>query len=157
MRAQRLDRRAAAPVARDGHGEPLCRLGVRVRIRNGVLDVLAIRPSWIGRVDAANNGGLAGGTDEHKTARHSDRWIVLVTDLEKVRMTPSRQPRLATWLLLRLASGDKRDSLIGDLFEQYDPSAETFVFSAQKTTYGGRHIAKGDTIPRILLARPISA
>lgn len=27
-----------------------------------------------------------------------------------------------------------------------DPSAETFVFTAQKTMYGGRHIAKGDGI-----------
>jgi hypothetical protein len=30
--------------------------------------------------------------------------------------------------------------------EVTDPSAETFAFSAQKTMYGGRHIAKGDTI-----------
>jgi len=27
-----------------------------------------------------------------------------------------------------------------------DPEAETFTFSAQKTMYGGKHIAKGDTI-----------
>jgi hypothetical protein len=27
-----------------------------------------------------------------------------------------------------------------------DPWAETFAFSAQKTMYGGEHIAKGDTI-----------
>jgi len=27
-----------------------------------------------------------------------------------------------------------------------DPSAETFAFSAQKTMYAGKHIAKGDTI-----------
>jgi hypothetical protein len=27
-----------------------------------------------------------------------------------------------------------------------DPGAETFGFSAQKTMYGGKHIAKGDTI-----------
>ena len=27
-----------------------------------------------------------------------------------------------------------------------DPSAETFAFNAQKTMYGGKHIAKGDTI-----------
>ena len=30
--------------------------------------------------------------------------------------------------------------------EVSDPSAETFVFSAQKTMYGGKQIAKGDTI-----------
>ncbi len=30
--------------------------------------------------------------------------------------------------------------------EVSDPQAETFVFSAQKTMYGGKHIAKGDTI-----------
>ena len=30
--------------------------------------------------------------------------------------------------------------------EVSDPEAETFVFSAQKTMYGGKHIAKGDTI-----------
>lgn len=30
--------------------------------------------------------------------------------------------------------------------EVSDPQAETFVFSAQKTMYGGKQIAKGDTI-----------
>ena len=30
--------------------------------------------------------------------------------------------------------------------EVTDPRAETFGFSAQKTMYGGKHIAKGDTI-----------
>jgi hypothetical protein len=30
--------------------------------------------------------------------------------------------------------------------EVSDPSAETFTFSAQKTMYGGRHIAKGDPV-----------
>jgi hypothetical protein len=30
--------------------------------------------------------------------------------------------------------------------EVSDPWAETFAFRAQKTMYGGRHIAKGDTI-----------
>jgi len=30
--------------------------------------------------------------------------------------------------------------------EVNDPRAETFAFSAQKTMYGGKHIAKGDTI-----------
>ena len=27
-----------------------------------------------------------------------------------------------------------------------DPWAETFTFSAQKTMYGGKHVASGDTI-----------
>jgi hypothetical protein len=30
--------------------------------------------------------------------------------------------------------------------EVSDPGAETFAFSAQKTMYGGKHIAQGDTI-----------
>ena len=30
--------------------------------------------------------------------------------------------------------------------EVVDPRAETFAFSAQKTMYGGKHIAKGDAI-----------
>jgi hypothetical protein len=30
--------------------------------------------------------------------------------------------------------------------EVHDPEAETFGFTAQKTMYGGKHIAKGDTI-----------
>jgi hypothetical protein len=30
--------------------------------------------------------------------------------------------------------------------EVSDPQAETFGFSAQKTMYGGKHIARGDTI-----------
>jgi hypothetical protein len=34
-------------------------------------------------------------------------------------MRTAQPPRLATWLLLRLASGEKRESLIGDLAEHY--------------------------------------
>jgi hypothetical protein len=34
-------------------------------------------------------------------------------------MNASHPPRLATWLLKRLGSGPKRESLIGDLIEQY--------------------------------------
>jgi hypothetical protein len=34
-------------------------------------------------------------------------------------MNATRPPRLATWLLKRLGSGPKRESLIGDLIEQY--------------------------------------
>ena len=30
--------------------------------------------------------------------------------------------------------------------EVRDPSAETFVFAAQKTMYGGKHVAVGDTV-----------
>jgi hypothetical protein len=30
--------------------------------------------------------------------------------------------------------------------EVSDPRAKTFVFTAQKTMYGGKHIAKGDTV-----------
>src|SRR6266436_3053202 len=30
--------------------------------------------------------------------------------------------------------------------EVNDPQAKTFAFNAQKTMYGGKHIAKGDTI-----------
>jgi hypothetical protein len=30
--------------------------------------------------------------------------------------------------------------------EVADPRAETFAFAAQKTMYGGRHIAEGDTV-----------
>ena len=30
--------------------------------------------------------------------------------------------------------------------EIHDPSAETFAFSAQKTMYGGKHIAEGDLV-----------
>jgi hypothetical protein len=28
----------------------------------------------------------------------------------------------------------------------YDPRAKTFAFSAQKTMYGGKHVAEGDTV-----------
>src|SRR5216684_4519442 len=34
-------------------------------------------------------------------------------------MQVTQPPRLATWLLERLASGEKRESVIGDLAEQY--------------------------------------
>jgi hypothetical protein len=34
-------------------------------------------------------------------------------------MTPSRPPRLADWLLFRLTSGRRKQSIIGDLHEQY--------------------------------------
>src|SRR5437870_4133599 len=30
--------------------------------------------------------------------------------------------------------------------EVYDPRAKTFAFTAQKTMYGGKHIAEGDTV-----------
>jgi len=30
--------------------------------------------------------------------------------------------------------------------EVHDPRAETFTFTAQKTMYGGKHIAEGDTV-----------
>ena len=30
--------------------------------------------------------------------------------------------------------------------EVYDPRAKTFAFAAQKTMYGGKHIAEGDTV-----------
>ena len=30
--------------------------------------------------------------------------------------------------------------------EVHDPQAETFSFTAQKTMYGGKHIAEGDTV-----------
>lgn len=30
--------------------------------------------------------------------------------------------------------------------EVRDPQAETFVFTAQKTMYGGKHVAEGDTV-----------
>jgi hypothetical protein len=36
--------------------------------------------------------------------------------------------------------------LFGIKAEVSNPWAETFAFSAQKTMYGGKHIAKGDTI-----------
>src|SRR4051812_7298350 len=35
-------------------------------------------------------------------------------------VTASRPPRLADWLLQRLMSGRRRDSIIGDLHEQYE-------------------------------------
>ena len=34
-------------------------------------------------------------------------------------MKPTHQPAVATWLLKRLASGERHESLIGDLIEQY--------------------------------------
>src|SRR4029434_4011713 len=39
-----------------------------------------------------------------------------------------------------------RSMLFGIKAEGSNPWAETFAFSAQKTMYGGKHIAKGDTI-----------
>jgi hypothetical protein len=36
--------------------------------------------------------------------------------------------------------------MFGIKAEVSDPQAKTFAFSAQKTMYGGKHIAKGDTI-----------
>ena len=34
-------------------------------------------------------------------------------------MKPTQPPAVATWLLKRLASGERQESLIGDLIEQY--------------------------------------
>jgi hypothetical protein len=41
---------------------------------------------------------------------------------------------------------EKRSMLFAIKAEVSDPLAETFAFSAQKTMYAGKHIAKGDTI-----------
>jgi hypothetical protein len=42
--------------------------------------------------------------------------------------------------------GEMRSMMFAIKAEVSDPFAETFAFSAQKTMYGGKHIAKGDTI-----------
>src|SRR5437667_4948291 len=39
-----------------------------------------------------------------------------------------------------------RSTMFAIKAEVSNPSAETFAFSAQKTMYGGKHIAKGNTI-----------
>src|SRR6266436_913204 len=39
-----------------------------------------------------------------------------------------------------------RSTMFAIKAEASNPSMETFAFSAQKTMYGGKHIAKGDTI-----------
>ncbi len=39
-----------------------------------------------------------------------------------------------------------KDMIFAIKAEVNDPRAKTFKFGAQKTTYGGKHIAKGDTI-----------
>ena len=45
---------------------------------------------------------------------------------------------------MRRPTGGSRSFVIK--VEVDDPRAETFAFSEQKTMYGGKHIAKGDTI-----------
>jgi hypothetical protein len=48
------------------------------------------------------------------------------------------------------AEGDRiaseRYRMLATKAEVGDPSAETFAFRAQKTMYGGKHIAEGDRI-----------
>jgi hypothetical protein len=46
-------------------------------------------------------------------------------------MNALRPPRLATWLLKRLASGDKHESLIGDLAERYQHRRSTVWYWRQ--------------------------
>ena len=41
---------------------------------------------------------------------------------------------------------EKRDTVFAIKTEVIDPKAHVFAFSAQKTMYGGKQIAKGDTI-----------
>jgi len=54
-------------------------------------------------------------------------------------MMSSRPPRLADWLLLRLVSGPRRESLIGDLHEQYQRGRSTAWYWRQtlKTILAG--------------------
>ena len=41
---------------------------------------------------------------------------------------------------------DKKSMMFAIKAEVSDPRAKTFAFTAQKTMYGGKHIAEGDTI-----------
>jgi len=59
----------------------------------------------------------------------------------------------ATWqrsfsqsIMLEAIQKPERSMMFAIKAEVSNPKAETFVFSAQKTMYGGKHIAKGDTI-----------
>ena len=47
---------------------------------------------------------------------------------------------------LRNSSKEKRTTMFAIKAELNDPRAETFAFSEQKTMYGGKRIARGDTI-----------
>jgi hypothetical protein len=49
-------------------------------------------------------------------------------------MNASQPPRLATWLLKRLVSGPKRESLIGDLIERYQRRPSTTWYWRQALT-----------------------
>jgi hypothetical protein len=42
-----------------------------------------------------------------------------------------RPPRIATWLLQRLASGPEREALAGDLIEQYQRGGSSILYNAQ--------------------------
>lgn len=65
----------------------------------------------------------------------------------------AEQQRISSRLRLADAQNAGRnliDARIARMFaiktEVYDPYAETFTFNAQKTMYGGKHVAEGDMI-----------
>ena len=53
-------------------------------------------------------------------------------------------PTIATWLLLRLVSGPKRESLIGDLIERHQQKRETTWVPATSVSRHHRHQCRDD-------------
>src|SRR5204862_2655301 len=57
------------------------------------------------------------------------------------RMNALKPPALATWLLTRLAPGEKRASLIGDLIEQHQRGRSSAWYWRQAVSVIGGHLA----------------
>jgi hypothetical protein len=67
-------------------------------------------------------------------------------------MRASRPPRLADWLLFRLASGSKRHSLVGDLNEQYERGRSSLWYWRQAAKAIILHLGMSSAEIPLLLA-----
>src|SRR5262249_52705869 len=72
-------------------------------------------------------GGPCGATDARETVERRPAVEA------RPRMTASRPPRLADWLLQRLATGPRQQSILGDLHEQYERGRSVAWYWRQTT------------------------
>jgi hypothetical protein len=71
-------------------------------------------------------------------------------------MSATQPPRLATWLMQRLASGPRRESLLGDLIEQYHHGRSASWYWRQALTAIVVGVARDIGAHKLLAARALA-
>ena len=71
-------------------------------------------------------------------------------------MSATQPPRLATWLMQRLASGPRRESLLGDLIEQYRHGRSATWYWRQVLTAILVGVARDISAHKLLAARALA-